>query len=406
MLTSARRRLPGSAPFGVVTAALVLVFFASGSPIPLYNSYRVEDGLSNADLAITTVLYLATTATTLLVAGRLSNHLGRRPVAIGTVLIASGGCVLFLNVHDVGTLVTARMLQGLACGLASTTLGAYVIDTAPPRPAWLPATITSNAPPFAIPLGALVAGTLAQYAPLPRVLTFSVVGAALLVVAVLLAFCPETVTRSPGAIASLRPRVLIPRGTGRLFFAAGAAFVAGWSISGFYQAFAPTLTADHLGTSNALVIAVVFSSIVLLSPLGGALSGRMLPATAVRAGLAVFAVAVVAIVYFVHAGQIIPFLLVSFIAGAAQGVSSTGGMRAVLAGATTEQRSGVLATVYLISYSGAAVPGLIAGQLSAIVPLDTLVLGYGAISVAAAIVSVTVIRNPGTEIARAVRPST
>lgn len=74
--------------FGVVTAAFVAVFLASGTPVPLYNTYRSQDGVTSSGLALTTVVYLAATAITLLTTGRLSNHLGRRPVAIGATLMA------------------------------------------------------------------------------------------------------------------------------------------------------------------------------------------------------------------------------------------------------------------------------------------------------------------------------
>ncbi|NQX26154.1 MFS transporter [Microbacteriaceae bacterium VKM Ac-2854] len=391
---TARKRLPDRAAFAVVSVALVLVFLASGSPIPLYNTFRIENGVSNAGLAITTVVYLTTTALALLTTGRLSNHLGRRPVAIGAVLLAIAGCVVIASVHDLATLMTGRVLQGLACGIASSALGAYVIDTAPPRPRWLAAAITSGAPGFAIPVGALLSGALVQYAPAPRFLVFMVVGSALTIVAALLLACPETVRRAPGVLRSLRPRVLIPRGDGRILFAAGAGFVATWSLGGFYQAFSPALTADQLGTSNALVIAVVFSSIVVLSPIGGSLSGRFQPAGAVRGGLIVFVAATIAILLALSIGQIVPFLIASLIGGIAQGAVNTGGMRAVLAKARPEERSGLIATVYLISYTGAAAPGLVAGQLSTVLPLVTIALGYGGVVLVAAVVAALFIRNP------------
>ncbi|MFD4422811.1 hypothetical protein ACFWN7_15095 [Agromyces sp. NPDC058484] len=49
------RVLSRSTTFGLVSAALVLVFASSGSPIPLYNTYRVADGIDDAALAATTV---------------------------------------------------------------------------------------------------------------------------------------------------------------------------------------------------------------------------------------------------------------------------------------------------------------------------------------------------------------
>ena len=70
--------LPRPAGFVAASAALIGVFVSSGVPIPLYNVFRVSDGITNGDLALTTVAYLGVTAVSLLMFGRLSNHLGRR----------------------------------------------------------------------------------------------------------------------------------------------------------------------------------------------------------------------------------------------------------------------------------------------------------------------------------------
>ncbi|MDT3441479.1 hypothetical protein [Pseudofrankia sp. BMG5.37] len=84
-----QRRLPPKAAFVVGSATLILTFLASGTPIPLYSTYRLEDGISNSGLALTTVIYFAMTALSLLLLGRLSNHLGRRPVGIAALLSTS-----------------------------------------------------------------------------------------------------------------------------------------------------------------------------------------------------------------------------------------------------------------------------------------------------------------------------
>lgn len=377
----------------MVAASFVTVFLSSGTPIPLNNTYRAEDGITSAGLAVTTVIYFATTAIALLTTGRLSNHLGRRPVAIAAVLLSALGCVLFLNVHTLGELVAGRVFQGLACGVATSALGSYVLDLAPARPGWLGAVITSNAPPFAIPVGALLSGTLVEFEPAPRLLIYSFVAGVLVVLAVGLLLSPESVQRNEGAVRSLRPRILVPHGRGRVLFAVGAGLVATWSLSGFYQALSPVLAADELGTDSALVVAVVFSSIVVLSPVGGLLTGRWRSVVAVRVGLVAFVVATAGILTALTTGQIGWFLAASALAGIAQGMANAGGMRTVLAHAAASDRAGLLATIYLISYTGAALPGLVAGRLATSVTPEHIALGYGALVLVASLVAVVTLRQ-------------
>src|SRR5918994_565103 len=69
-------------------------------------------------------------------------------------------------------------------------------------------------------------------------------------------------------LASLWPRLQVPARSGRLVLAAGAAFVATWSLGGFYQAFGPSVVAEYLGTMNPLIAAAVFASVMVLNPLG------------------------------------------------------------------------------------------------------------------------------------------
>ncbi|MFL0358260.1 MFS transporter [Curtobacterium flaccumfaciens] len=385
--TVRRGRLSRTAAFVVVALAFVAVFLGSGTPVPLYNTYRADDGITSAGLAITTVVYLGTTAVALLTTGRLSNHVGRRPVAIVAALFAAAGCLVMLDVHGLPELMAGRVLQGIACGIASSALGSYVLDLTPERPGWLGPVITSNAPPFAIPLGALISGVLVQYGPAPRFLVYSIVAGVLVVLAILLALCPDPVERRPGALASLIPRVHVPRGQGRLLFAVGAGLVGTWALSGFYQAFSPVLAADELGTSNAFIVALVFASIVVLSPVGGLLTGRLRAVTGMRLGLVVFVVATAAILLTLHLGQIWWFLAASAFAGIAQGSANAGGMRSILGEAAPADRAGLLATLYLISYAGAAGPGLVAGQFATFMATDQIAVGYGALVVVAVVVA-------------------
>lgn len=381
--------LPRSAAFVVASASLMLIFLSSGTPIPLYNTFRAQDGFTDGDLALTTVLYLGVTALSLLILGRLSNHVGRRPMALAAMISSIAGCAILTQVHTLPMLVSGRALQGLACGIASSALGAMVIDLAPNRRyPWLASVITSSAPAFAIPFGALISGTLVEFGPAPRQLGFTAIAMVLIVCAVLMFACPESGRRRPGALRSLMPKVYVPSGAGRAVLAAGGALVATWSFSSFYQAFSPGLTADYLGTSSALMVAVVFASVVLLSPLGGIGTGRWQPASAQRAGLAMFVAGVVVAVVSLHYGAIVPFLIASAVAGLAQGAANSGGMRGVLAGLPAGDRAGTLSTLYLISYTGGAVPGLVAGRLTHLLTLPDIATGYTAIVVLASTVAV------------------
>ena len=91
-----------------------------------------------------------------------------------------------------------------------------------------------------------------------------------------------------------------------------------------------------------------------------------------------------------------PFLIAIAVAGIAQGAANSGGMRGVFAHVTPDGRADTLATLYLISYGGAALPGLAAGQLSRSLALPDVGTCYVVLVIAAAIVALLASRGPGS----------
>jgi MFS family permease len=139
--------------FVSAACSLVAVFAASSSPIPLYELYRRTDGLSHADLSLTAVAYFAAVMVALVVLGRVSNHVGRRPVAIAALLLTVAGTLVLTQVHSVEPLIAGRVLQGIGCGLTTSALAAFIVDSAPASPAWLASAVTTGSPMIGLTLG-------------------------------------------------------------------------------------------------------------------------------------------------------------------------------------------------------------------------------------------------------------
>ena len=133
---------------------------------------------------------------------------------------------------------------------------------------------------------------------------------------------------------------------------------------------------------------------MVLNPVGGPLSGRLAQAPGLRAGMTLFVLALVGIMVSLQAGAIVPFIAASLVVGVAQGAASTSGIRALLTDAQQGERAGLLSTIYLISYSGAAIPGMIAGRLASTFDLFQIAVGYAALGIVASIVAMLAARNP------------
>ncbi|MEU6646836.1 MFS transporter [Saccharomonospora sp. NPDC046836] len=382
---------------GFLSSSLSLgtVFAAAGSPVSLYETYRLQDGIDTGQLAVVAASYFIAVAVALLFFGRISDHLGRRPVAFAALGFAAAGCLLMLDVHTAVPLVVGRALQGLGGGLASSAVTAYIVDTAPTKPAWLASVVTGTVPMFGLPAGAVLSGALVQYGPAPRVLIYLVIVALLVMCAVLVALSPETVSRVPGATRTIRPHISVPRNSRRVLPYAAAVIVGTWVMGSFYQAFGPAVADDQFGTTNALIAATVFASIMLLNPLGGLLTGLLSPARKQRLGMAVFLAAIIAVVINLATGATVPFLIGSLIAGAGWGAAFSGSVQSLLHGTDPQDRAGTLAAVYLISYSSAAIPGLLAGAFTHTLTLLQTALAMSAVTLICSVFTLIATREPG-----------
>jgi MFS family permease len=300
-------------------------------------------------------------------------------------------------VHDVGTLLAGRILMGLGAGLASSNVTAYIVDAAPARPTWLASVASSQTVMLGLAVGAVVSGALVQYGPWPRDLIYLVVIGMLLLSAALIAISPETVTPTPGARRSLRPSVRIPVRARHLLPVATAVLVATWATGAFYQAFVPALVEDQLHTNSSLVIGLVFAAYMGPSALGAPLGARFSPAAAQRIGMIVFLAGWIGLITAITTGALPLFITATIVAGAAQGIAISAATRGLLFGSTPADRAPIFAVVYLLSYSGAAIPSLISAQLSNVFSLPHIALGYGGLALIATVFTVLAARDPHTD---------
>ena len=392
-LTATRVKTRG---FVAATVSFVAVFAAGATPIPLYDTYRTVNGLTNDEFSLVAVAYFACAVFALLVLGRLSNHHGRRPVSIAALLIAVAGCITLLFVHSFLPLLIGRSLQGLAAGLASSAIGAYAVDTAPQRPRWLVSTVTTAAATVGLALGVFISGALGEFAPAPRELTFLVFAALLLGCAVALATRPETVARSRGAWSSLIPQLAVPRASRPYLPLASSIFVATWAFGGYFTSFGPSIAADDLGSHSPLVAAAVFASYMAPGFLGGFIAGRFTPAAAQRVGMTLVAAAGLGLTFASTAGILGLFIGAGVVGGIGMGIATSGSMNTLRPEALPGQRAGLLSVIYAISYTGSALPSLIAGQASRTISLPAITASYTILAVIVWISTVVAARNPSS----------
>src|SRR6202011_5132660 len=166
------RRLSPAMAFLLLASITVSFLAGSSAPTPLYPVYMAQWGLTPLTITVIFGIYALAVLLALLVAGRLSDHLGRRPVLLAATVAQAVTMVLFGTATGLTGLLVARVVQGLTTGAALGAVGAAMIDLDKTRGTLANAV----APPFGTATGALVAGVMVQYLPFPTHLVYAVFG--------------------------------------------------------------------------------------------------------------------------------------------------------------------------------------------------------------------------------------
>src|SRR5467141_4945922 len=221
---------------------------SSSAPTPLYPIYQAEWGFS--PLAVTFVfgIYAAALLAALLITGRLSDYVGRRPVLIVATAIQAATMVLFAFADGLATLTTARVIQGLSTGAAISAVGAGMMDVDKVRGA----VANSVAPATGTALGAVLAGLMVHYLPAPTHLVYFILAAIFVAQVIGVVLMPESMPPRAGALASLRPQFSLPPATRQPILVGAPVLIAGWSRAGFYGSLGPSLVQSSFGLDSSL----------------------------------------------------------------------------------------------------------------------------------------------------------
>ena len=197
---------PGWA-YALAAAIIGLVLFASGTPSPLYGTYRVMWGLSPVVLTLVYAIYAFGVLASLLLAGTISDHVGRRPVLLVALATLMGSTVLFMLASSVVWLFAARAVQGLATGLALGAASAALLDLHPGRDTRAVGLTNGVVSTAGMGLGVFISALIIDLLPAPRVTPYLVLLILFAAAFVGAARMPEPVARAlapaPHAATSL-----------------------------------------------------------------------------------------------------------------------------------------------------------------------------------------------------------
>ncbi|WAL63428.1 MFS transporter [Amycolatopsis cynarae] len=372
-----RPTLPRTVSFWAVAVSLGLLLFAASTPSPMYVLYQQRWGFSPIVLTVVFAVYVLCLLLALVCTGTLCDHIGRRPVLFAALLLQAAAMVVFAEAGGVGTLIVARVVQGLATGLATGAMSASLIDLQPSSRPRLGAQVASIAPSLGLGAGALGSGLLVEHGPYPTQLIYWLLAALFVLAAATALFMPETAEPDGRWLPALRPRVVVPGSARSLFVAIAPSLFAFWSLSGLYLSLGASVTGTLLHSGSHLTAGLVITVLACAGALTSSLTSNWPAGRALLSGSVALIAGVVLILDAVHTGSELLFFLGTAIAGFGFGPAFSGAFKVLTAASPAAERSGVVAAIYVVSYLGMSLPALAAGAVVRSVGLVTTATAYG-----------------------------
>ncbi|WP_121745212.1 MFS transporter [Streptomyces sp. E2N166] len=370
------RRKRRTASFALDVSILAALLAASSAPTPLYPLYQDQWGLSALAVTVVFSAYALALLLALLTTGALSDHLGRRPVLAGALLMAAASMALLASADGAGSLTIARVLQGAATGAATSAAGAALLDLENPRRPGRSALANSVTPVAGMATGVLVSILLVRFAPAPTVTVYVLPAALFLAQAIAVTFSTETADPHAGALRSLRPRVSVPPPARRTLLAAGTAVGTVWALGGFYSSLGPALVRLVAPGAPQAARGMVFFTLTATAALTvWALRRRPPRATAIGGCLSVLPAAALTL-SGLHGAGLPAVYGGAVLAGIAFGAVSQGALRMLLASLDERDRAATLAAYYILSYLSMSLPAVAAGAATQHYGLGTTAHAY------------------------------
>jgi predicted MFS family arabinose efflux permease len=374
------------ASFWLVAAAFMTAMAFNAVPSPLYPLYQQRDGFATLMVTVVFAVFAFGVATSLIMAGHVSDWIGRKRIllpALGLELVTD---VLFLASPSLSVLIVARLLGGLGVGMITATATAHLHDLhRAHRPHAGPdrfEIVSTGANLGGLAVGPLIAGALAQYVDHPLRVPYLVFGVLLLLAILAVALAPETVEVLTSRPAYRPQRVSADHGDRPAYIAAAGAGFAAFAINGVYTALSAGFLLGVLHRPGHL-LAGVAACVLMAAAVVAQTAANPLSASVRRGlGLGLGAAGLVLLAVGVQSADLTIFLVAGIVAGAGSGILTKSVVGAVAAMAEPGKRGEAISGLFLFCYAGMSLPAIGVGILSQYVALTTAVYTFSAVLVA------------------------
>ncbi|MBB6344543.1 MFS transporter [Nonomuraea muscovyensis] len=358
---AARRRPTGGAAVAVAFAFWITMA-GTTAPTPLYPLYGRAFAFSPITVTVVFAVYAVGVVAGLLLFGRLSDQIGRRPTLLIATALSLVAAAIFLLAQSVTVLLLARVVSGFSAALVTGAATAALAELIGPDARVRPATIALFANMGGLACGTLLAGILADLAPAPLRTPWWVIGVLALLGLLGVATSRESATHRSGFTWQVQP-LHIPGEIRAEFLRSGMAAGAGFAVLGVLTAvtglFLSTLLHQSSHALTGLVVFIAFAC----TALGQLLVRAVKSAVALPAACLGLTTAAALIAAALATTSLLPLLAGAAVNGLATGVALGHGVGAITTRSAPQYRGASVSTFFAILYAMLAVPAIGVGVL-------------------------------------------
>ena len=358
-------------PWFLVAVAVFAVAWGGNQFTPLMVMYRLGGELDLVFVDLLLFIYALGIAPALLISGPLSDRIGRKPVMLAAPVFSIIGSLLIAAGETTGPLLlVGRALSGVGFGIAMAVGGSWVKELSHARfdekaKSTSGAKRQSMALTLGFGIGAGIAGSLAQFAPLPGQLPYILHIVLTIPTIIAMTVVPET-RQSPhlaggtreSILSSLRtPSVTRPR------FLLVAAMVAPWvfGAAGVAYAIIPTLMQDEVGQPVFFSALITFFALLFgfaIQQFGPSIASE----TSARGSLAAMGIVIVGMglaMWMSSSPTVLSAVIAALVLGMGYGLAMFTGLNEVQRIAGPRDLAGLTGVFYCLTYIGFAFPAIL-----------------------------------------------
>ncbi|MGQ7244617.1 MFS transporter [Salinicola sp. V024] len=356
-------------PFLGVALAFAATMIGTTLPTPLYPIYQQQLGFSQLMITVIFAVYAAGVIAALLITGRWSDQLGRRPLLFAGLAASIVSDLVFWHADGLGMILTGRVLSGISAGIFTGTATVAVMELVPAEWKRAGTLVATAANMGGLGLGPMLAGVLAVLFPMPLALPYIVHLVLALVAVICIWRAPETVSR-PERIRLRVQKLKVPAEVRGVFVPAAIAAFAGFMVCGFFTAVTPAFLGKVLGHTNHALIGFVAGLLFIASTVGQMLQGRLPESRRLPVGCGILLAGVLFVAWGIGAAQLAGFIIGAIVAGIGQGIAFRAGLGAVAAASASENKAAVVSTFFVVAYVAISLPVIGIGLVASVISLQ------------------------------------